>query len=159
MSATSLPPCGIYRTTQPLNDIPAGKLVYFHNHGNPGAGIYLPQSWTQNRCTFSQNGTPIPGAWWAATLDPLAYEGFYRVREVFHCCEKKCVEFQTDQLVQLGYNGDAEPILFVPELRTQGFHIPESGMRIDRSRISKLQPLKVAVPSSGPTSDAGNVVH
>jgi hypothetical protein len=145
MSATALPPCGIYRTTQPVGDIPAGKLIFFHNHGNPGAGVYLPASWKQNRASWHQNGTPIPGPWWAATLDPLAYEGFYRVREQFHCCEKKCMEFQLDQLVQLGYNGDADPILFVPEIRAEGFHIPESGMRIDRAQISKLQPLKTAM--------------
>jgi hypothetical protein len=145
MSAQSLPPCGIYRTTQSLGDIPAGKLVFFHNHGEPGPGVYLPQSWTQNRASFGARGTPIPGPWWAATLDPLAYEGYYRVREAFHCCEKKCVEFQPDQLVQLGYNGDAEPILFVPEIRESGLNIPESGMRIDRSRISRLAPLKVAM--------------
>ncbi len=61
--------------------------------------------------------------------------------------------------MQLGYNGEAEPIVFIPELRTAGLAIPESGMRIDRSRISKLQPLKVAVPANAPASDAGNVVH
>jgi hypothetical protein len=35
-----LPPCGIYRTSQPLGDhVPAGQLVFFHNHGDPGPGI------------------------------------------------------------------------------------------------------------------------
>lgn len=145
MSATALPPCGIYRTTQKLGDIPAGKLVFFHNHGDPGPGIYLPARWVQNRARWHTHGVPIPGPWWAATLDPLAYEGYYRVRESFYCCEKKCVQFQPDQLVQLGYNGDAEPILFVPELRDEGLYIPETGMRIDRAVISKLSPLKVAM--------------
>jgi hypothetical protein len=156
MSAQSLPPCGLYRTTQILGDIPAGKLVFFHNHGDPGPGVYLPRAWTQNRASFDGRGTPIPGAWWAATLDPLAYEGYYRVREAFHCCEKKCVEFQPDQLVQLGYNGDAEPILFVPEVREAGLAIPENGMRIDRARISKLTPLKVAMTTP---SDQGKLAH
>ena len=151
MSATSLPPCGIYRTTEKLGEIPAGKLVFFHNHGEPAAGVYMPESWTQNRVNFQARGTPISGNWWAATLDPLAQEGYYRVREPFFCCDKKCVEFQTDQLVQLGYNGEADPILFVPEIRKEGLAIPESGMRIDRSRISKLSPLKVAMtaPAEG----------
>jgi hypothetical protein len=157
MTATALPPCGIYRTTQKLENIPANKLVYFHNHGEPSAGVYLPAKWTQNRASFDSRGTPIPGTWWAATLDPLAYEGFYRVREPFFCCEKKCVEFQTDQLVQLGYNGDAEPILFVPELRADAFSIPERGMMIDRSRIAKLAPLKIAMPvEKGSTADLGH---
>jgi hypothetical protein len=155
MSASALPPCGLYRTTQALEGIPAGKLVYFHNHGEPGPGVYVPSGWTDNRARFHANGTPIPGDWWAATLDALASEGFYRVREPFFCCEKKCVEFQTDQLVQLGYNGDAEPILFAPEVRDEGFFIPQSGMRIDRSRIARLAPLKVAVAAAA----QGGVVH
>lgn len=156
MSATALPPCGIYRTTQKLENVPAGRLVFFHNHGEPSPGVYLPTSWAQNRATFDSRGTPIPGPWWAATLDPLAVEGFYRVREAFHCCEKRCVEFQPDQLVQLGYNGEAEPIVFVPEIRETGLIIPENGMRIDRSRIGKLAPLKVAM--SNPT-DQGTQAH
>jgi hypothetical protein len=156
MSATALPPCGIYRTTQQLGEIPAGKLVYFHNHGEPSAGIYLPSRWAQNRASFDTRGTPIPGPWWAATLDPLAYEGFYRVREAFHCCDKRCVEFAPEQLVQLGYNAEAEPIVFVPELRNEQFAIPERGMLIDRSRIGKLAPLKVPVVNDSAPHETPN---
>ncbi len=149
MTSTGLPPCGIYRTTQKLEEIPAGKLVYFHNHGEPGAGLYVPESWTQNRANYSQRGVPIPGAWFAATLDPLAAEGFYRVREKFHCCDKLCMEFQPEQLVQLGYNGEADPILFVPEITVHGFRVPENGTRIDRSRIARLALLKVSLVTTG----------
>ena len=39
MSETNLPPCGLYRTTKPVGDVPAGALVYFHNHGTPGAAV------------------------------------------------------------------------------------------------------------------------
>lgn len=36
-------PCGLYRTTRPIPDaVPAGVLVYYHNHGDPGPGVYLP---------------------------------------------------------------------------------------------------------------------
>ena len=38
-----LPSCGLYRTTKPLSgheeQVPAGLLVYFHNHSDSG----LPQ--------------------------------------------------------------------------------------------------------------------
>ena len=45
-----LPPCGIYRTDLALGDeVPAGRLVYFHDHGDPGPGIYLPRDWVANR--------------------------------------------------------------------------------------------------------------
>jgi len=148
MSASALPPCGLYRTTQPLEGLPPGRLVYFHNHGNPGPGIYLPEGWAHNRANFSGKGVPIPATWWAGTLEPLAPEGFYRVREVFHCCDKHCVEFQADQLVQLGYNGEAEPIVFVPELRPEGFVLPTTGVRIDAGRVHNLAPLKIAVPAA-----------
>jgi hypothetical protein len=37
----ALPPCGLYRTTLTLDHVPAGRLVFFHNHGIRGR-IYLP---------------------------------------------------------------------------------------------------------------------
>lgn len=145
-----LPPCGLYRTTQPLGDrVPVGRLVYFHNHGDPGPGVYLPTGWRQNRALFDAEGVLLPGRWWAATLDPLAAEGFYRVRETFHCCERRCRAFEVDLLVQLGYTAEAEPLVFVPELVDGVFVIPERGTHIDRARVAKLHPLKVPVVSGG----------
>ncbi len=46
---SELPPCGIYVTTAALGGIPEGRLVYFHNHGDPGPGLYLPARWKGNR--------------------------------------------------------------------------------------------------------------
>src|SRR4051794_5787570 len=103
-----LPDCGVYRTRVPLGEIPAGRLVYFHNHGEPGAGIYLPSGWALNRAQWHKNGTPIPDAAWSLTLEPLAAEGFYRVREPFTCCEKRCRTYEAELLVQLGYNGEGQ---------------------------------------------------
>ena len=38
--------CGLYRTSEPIEDaIEAGVLVYYHNHGDPGPGVYLPRAW------------------------------------------------------------------------------------------------------------------
>ena len=42
MTSPALPACGLYRTLLPIGDLEAGRLVYFHNHGNPGAGVYFP---------------------------------------------------------------------------------------------------------------------
>jgi hypothetical protein len=146
-----LPPCGLYRTTQALgNDVPSGRLVYFHNHGDPGAGVYVPSGWRQNRAQWSERGNLLPGDWWAATLDPLAPEGYYRVREAFYCCNKQCQMFEVDQLVQLGYSAEADPLLFVPEIIDGVFIVPDTGARIDRSRVAKLQALKTPVSSSEP---------
>src|SRR6185436_5605612 len=102
----ALPPCGLYRTKKQLGDaVPAGRLVYFHNHGDPGPGVYLPSGWSANRARWHDRGTPIPDPVWAETLQPLAPEGLYRVRETFTCCEKNCRSFEPELLVQLGYNG------------------------------------------------------
>ncbi|MGC4115812.1 MAG: hypothetical protein QM765_14680 [Myxococcales bacterium] len=139
-----LPPCGLYKTLRPLADkVPAGRLVFFHNHGEPGAGIYLPERWHLNRAQFSKNGFPIPSPEWAKDLEPLPAEGFYRVREPFHCCDKRCRLFEAESLVQLGYDGEAHPLLFVPEWTDEGMAIPDTGTSIDAGRLAKLSPLKV----------------
>lgn len=150
-----LPPCGIYRTRHALGDIPPGRLVYFHNHGDPGAGVYLPSGWRQNKATFHANGTPIPEPSWAESLEPLVPEGFYRVEAPFECCDKKCRSYERGSLVQLGYDGNAQPILFVPEWRADGFTLPERGSLVTEDRLQKLEPLKV----SGTAAGATGVLH
>ena len=139
-----LPPCGIYRTSLPLADhVPAGRLVFFHNHGDPGPGIYLPSGWAANRARWHEHGHPIPSPAWAASLVPLVAEGFHRVREPFTCCEKRCRLYEADLLVQLGYDNGAQPLLFVPEWTDAGLAISELGLRIDEDRLVRLAPLKV----------------
>lgn len=152
--ARPLPPCGLYRTTTRLAEVPAGRLVFFHNHGDPGPGVYLPSGWRQNRARFDEKGVLIPGDWWAATLDPLPPEGYYRVARPFHCCEKRCTTFDVDQLLQLGYTAEATPLVFVPELIDAVFTVPEQGTVIDRARLSCLAPLKTPV-----TSTADQTIH
>jgi hypothetical protein len=146
----SLPPCGLYRTTRELAGVPAGRLVYFHNHGEPGPGLYLPQAWRLNRAQFAERGNTLPSPADASALEPLPPEGLYRVREAFFCCAKQCRRFEPELLVQLGYNGAGEPILFVPEWTPSGLAIPEQGSALDRARLPMLAALKLAV--SGPAS-------
>jgi hypothetical protein len=142
---SSLPPCGLYRTRRALGPhIPEGCLVYFHNHGEPGPGVYLPSGWSVNRARWHEKGTPLPDPQWAEHLEPLPAEGLYRVRQPFTCCEKRCRNFEEELLVQLGYNGQAEPILFVPEWTETGFHFPTTGSVVDRKQLDLLMPLKVA---------------
>ncbi|MDY7233099.1 hypothetical protein [Hyalangium rubrum] len=141
---SSLPPCGLYRTRRALGDtIAEGRLVYFHNHGDPGPGLYLPSGWSVNRARWHSRGTTLPDAQWAEHLEPLPAEGLYRVREGFVCCEKRCRTFEEEALVQLGYNGTAEPILFAPEWTATGLNFPTVGTVVDRERLDKLVPLKV----------------
>jgi hypothetical protein len=61
-------PCGIYRTTVPIAAaVPAGVLVYYHNHGEPGPGVYLPRDWRNNRAVFHEGGTTVPDERYAGT--------------------------------------------------------------------------------------------
>jgi hypothetical protein len=150
-----LPSCGIYRTTVALDDdVPAGRFVYFHNHGDPGPGVYLPSGWSANRAHWHEQGHTIPSATWAGTLVKLPDEGFYRVRESFACCVEKCRTYETDLLVQLGYDGDAEPLLFVPEWTAAGLALPETGIHIDAARLECLAPLVVEEAEDEADADA-----
>jgi len=140
---TELPPCGLYRTLKPIADLPAGRLVYFHNHGNPGPGVYFPEKWTANRAHFSPKGMTLPTPFDPGWFQPLPREGFYRVTSAFHCCAKRCTEFQPDQFVQLGYNGTGRALLFVPELADGAIAIPGRGVLIDDDVLPNLVALQV----------------
>lgn len=140
----ALPACGIYKTTETIAAVSAGHLVYFHNHGNPGPGIYLPESWKMNRAVFHQNGYPLPDDAAAQTLTPLAPEGMYRTADELTCCDKRCMTFPREMLVQLGYNRHAEPILFRPVWSDSGLLLPERGQRVQDDRIARLVRLRVS---------------
>jgi hypothetical protein len=143
-AVSELPPCGLYRTIKAIGEIPAGRLVYFHNHGDPGPGVYYPETWTGNRATFSPRGTTLPDHWDRAAMQALPAEGFYRVAKAFHCCPKQCVHFTPEMFVQLGYNGAGKALLFRPELVGTAIDIPERGTPIDDNVMTNLIALQVA---------------
>ena len=97
--ADELPPCGIYLTKSAIGSVPEGRLVYFHNHGDPGPGIYLPSSWRGNRARFEARGHLLPDPTDASALEKLPREGFYRVAQAFHCCANECRRFEPESLV------------------------------------------------------------
>lgn len=138
-----LPPCGLYRTTGSIGVVEPGRLVYFHNHGDPGPGVYVPKEWRYNRALFEAKGQVIDDPSLVRLLLPLPREGFYRVLESFHCCDKKCRLFEQDALLQLGYNGDGEPILFTPELVDFMFAIPAKGWKTTLETLGNLSFLRV----------------
>ena len=148
---SELPPCGLYVTRAPIAEIPAGRLVFFHNHGNPGPGVYLPTRWVGNTARFEQPGTLLPSEDSARSLEALPAEGFYRVVRAFECCPNKCRTFEQDLLVQLGYDGNATSILFVPMQSEGALDVPTTGSRVDRDRLVNLAPLRVGV--AAPVAD------
>ena len=141
--ADSLPPCGLYRTARPIAGVDAGRLVYFHNHGDPGPGLYFPERWHHNRAQWTPNGTTVPLPLDAKALLPLPAEGFYRVVRTFVCCAKNCVEFKPEQLLQLGYTGAGKPLVFVPEFSGGAITVPERGTAIDDDALAHLVALLV----------------
>jgi hypothetical protein len=142
-------PCGIYRTTAPLEDaVAADVLIFYHNHGDPGPGLYLPREWKNNRAVFGDDGITLPHEDYADTLEALLPEGFYRVAEPFYCCEKRCQYYEQDMLVQLGYNGNAEAIVFVPEMIDGALALPAEGTLVHESQLGKLRALKVVMSQS-----------
>ena len=144
-----LPPCGLYRTRGPVGNIATGRLVYFHNHGDPGPGLYLPTGWKKNRVEVSSRGTTLTDTSLVRYLEPLPPEGLYRVTESFFCCERKCTQFEPEALLELGYNGEGQAIVFVPELIDGELSIPTSGTAIDHSRLASMKQLKVALVTKG----------
>ncbi len=146
----ALPPCGLYRTTAAIGEVPAGRFVYFHNHGDPGPGIYTPSAWNHNRATFHRRGVTLPDVELAATLHPLPREGLYRVVRDFTCCEQRCRTFASESLVQLGYNGEGRAIVFLPTLTEAGVALPASGTLIEDDRLANLASLKVQEALPGP---------
>lgn len=156
---SDLPACGLYRTTRPLESVPAGALVYFHNHGEPGPGVYLPSGWAQNRARWHARGQTVQDPEWARSLHALPAEGLYRVRERFFCCERRCRAFEPEALVQLGYDAQATPILFVPAWGPQGLVFPDAGSKVDEPNLEKLVRLAVDALPSGPATAPGGLVH
>jgi len=142
--AKELPPCGIYRTVSPIGGVEANRLVYFHNHGDPGPGLYPPDRWASNRVVFSEKGQTVPEDFDPRALKSLPAEGFYRVTRAFFCCEKECTKFEPEALLQLGYNGSGRGILFTPEWSGGVIRVPERGSLIDDEAFKSLVALKLA---------------
>jgi len=140
-----LPPCGLYRTRAPIGTIPSDRLVFFHNHGEPGPGLYLPLGWKHNRVELQERGHTLDDPELIRHLEPLPPEGLYRVVSPFHCCAQKCRQYESEALVELGYNGQGQAILFSPELVDGMLAIPTSGTVIDHSSLGLIKMLKVTL--------------
>lgn len=156
---TELPPCGLYRTVKPIGEIEAGRLVYFHNHGNPGPGFYFPERWSHNRAHFAQNGVTAPANFDPRALRPLPAEGFYRVKAAFFCCDKQCMKFEPDAFVQLGYNGAGKALVFIPEFAGGVISVPERGTFVEDEALVNLVQLKLTERTDDIALPRGIVVH
>jgi hypothetical protein len=159
----SLPDCGIFRTTQALpgheEEVPAGALVYFHNHSDSGLPqVILPDHCLHNRWHFRGPGVVFRSLAWVASLHPLPAQGFYFLKEdlVFDGGS-----WPRHTLVQLGYSRRAEPILFIAQerasLQENDLFFSDKGVRIDPEVLDILVPLVLyrEAPDDHPGEELG----
>jgi hypothetical protein len=144
-----LPDCGLFRTTKPLpgheEEIPAGILVYFHNHSDSGLPVVVaPEHNVHNRWHFHGAGIPFRGLSWADSMVQLPVEGFYMLRKALSF---EGGDWPKGTLVQLGYTRNADPIVFIAQARAQldenDLFFSNSGVGITREQLAMLEPLHV----------------
>lgn len=147
-ASSNLPPCGLYQTTLPLagkeEEVPAGRLVYFHNHSKQGQPLLLlPATNTHNVWTFQDRGYLIHDIGFVVTLKRLPAEGLYLTQTHIHSGNAVLPE---RSLVQLGYNREAVPIVF-PGRRAQNTIVfPDRGIRLaNDAMLQTLQPVGFSV--------------
>lgn len=131
-----LPPCGLYRTGRALEsepeDVPAGILVMFHNHSNRGIPmLQLPYENEHNNWSFHKYGPGIEeDDDFIEAMAPLREQGIYFLGEDLETPDGTLPKFT---LVQLGYNLNADPILFLAERQAEAnaLTFPETGYRFE----------------------------
>ncbi len=156
-----LPDCGLYRTTKPLPDheeaVPAGVLVYFHNHSDSGLPVVMvPDHNVHNRWHFHGEGVPFRGLSWADSLTKLSPEGFYVLRKALAF---EGGEWPKGAIVQLGYNKSGDPILFIAQVRAaldeNDLFFSDRGVGVTREQLALLEPAQVfaePIPAGGHSS-------
>lgn len=141
--ADALPKCGLYRTSRAhperAEQIPAGRLVYFHNHSESGSPIVLPpKSNAVNKWTFDNRGFLVRDPSWPASLVALKAEGFYRMADPLRTRDGKNIP--EGQVIQLGYNGAGEPIAFFAsyDAERNALVFPTKGTKLSERGYDRL---------------------
>ncbi|MFT7622853.1 MAG: hypothetical protein ACI9WU_002028 [Myxococcota bacterium] len=157
---TELPSCGLYRTGRSLagheEAVPAGALIYFHNHSDQGPPLVLAATTnTNNKWTFSDRGWLAEDAGFVRELIPLKREGLYVVSgRHLHLNREQILPEKS--LVQVGYNRRGDTILFPAKFEANGIQFPERGFRFESPDV--LQQL-VGVNFVVPKAKAERVLH
>ncbi len=145
----SLPPCGLYKTTEPLPGkeqwVRENLLVYFHNHSQQGPPlILLPASNSHNRWNFHEKGYLIREPSFVSTLTPLKDEGLFVLREPIYLSRDEFIPERT--LVQLGYTRSADPILFLAKFSENAINFPSNGLKCTIEIFGMLEDVNFATP-------------
>jgi hypothetical protein len=145
----SLPPCGLYKTLEPLPGkeqwVRDNLLVYFHNHSQQGPPlILLPAANTDNRWSFHEKGYLIRDLSYIEQLAPLKPEGLYVLTEPIYLSRDEFIPERT--LVELGYTRGADPILFLAKFNANTITFPSSGLKCTTEIFSLLDDVNFRMP-------------
>jgi hypothetical protein len=148
--SSQLPNCGLYRTGAALpgneEQVPAGILVYFHNHSDQGPAMLLtPHANEHNRWQFHERGWPVESSDFIAAMVPLKPEGLYVNTEHIHISREEIIPER--MLVQLGYNRSGDTILFVGRFEGDTIAFPSQGYAFTTADVQRsLEPPGFNVP-------------
>ena len=161
-----LPDCGLYLTTKPLpgneDKVPAGILVYFHNHSDSGLpSVLTPDHNIHNRWHFHGPAIEFRGLAWADSLKKVPEEGFFTLRKELAFEGGK---WPKGALVQLGYTRSGDPILFIARVRAalaeNDLFFSDKGVPVSRDQLSILEAASVyAEPNDGSSGHAPSQTH
>ena len=142
--------CGLYRATKALSGqedkIPAGTLVYFHNHSSndgPLPSVIPPDHNIHNRWHFHGEGAieNIRNPSWVESLERMPEQAFYTLRRELTFDGGS---WPKGAIVQLGYTKTADPILFIARVRAtlqeNDLFFSDKGVGIKRDQLSILEP-------------------
>jgi hypothetical protein len=160
-----VPDCGLYRTPKALpgneERIPAGCIVYFHNHSESGPlpSVLAPDHNMLNRWHFHGPAIEnIRNPSWVEALEKLPSEGFYTLRQALTFDEGRG-SWPKGSIVQLGYNKSADPILFVATVRAKldenVLFFADKGMGLPRERLNILEQCSWYTEPDDGSSDRG----
>jgi hypothetical protein len=142
--------CGLYQTPNAYTDqehrIPAGSLVYFHNHSDNGRlpSVLLPDRNVYNRWRFEGPSIEnINNLSWVEALKQIPVEGFYTLRQELTFDEGRG-KWPKGSIVQLGYTRMAVPLLFMATLRARrkehGLFFSDKGLGLTHEQLNILEP-------------------
>lgn len=145
--------CGLYRATKALpgneDKVPAGTLVYFHNHSSnngPLPSVIPPDHNIHNRWHFHAEGAidNIRSPSWVESLEKMPDQKFYTLRRDLSF---EGGSWPKGSLVQLGYTKSADPILFIarvrPTLQENDLFFSDKGVGLQRDQLNILEPVTV----------------
>jgi hypothetical protein len=124
------------------SQVPADVLVFVGERSNGGGKFVVrPGQNRNNRWYWGEPTTPLRSPSWAKTLKRLPAEGFYTLPETLEM--ESGGRWLQNAIVQLGYNGSGQGILFIAERHESSteniLRFSDKGMLIDDSLLSRLE--------------------